>query len=138
MERIAAVASMLKNRGAQLTPRAAVILGEGDWLRAQHAEGKLDNVIGDDGGLLSLAVKHNRSDVLKLLLDMGFDPDERVRLQNLDEIVFSAGGPLHLCAGTGKLAMAEMLLAHGANPNAEVYAAGPYCFVHISRKIGHS
>ena len=128
VERIATVASMLKSRGAQLTPRAAVILGETDWLRAQHAEGKLENAIGEDGGLLSLAVKHNRSDILKLLLDMGFDPDERVRLQNLDEVVFSAGGPLHLCAGTGKLAMAEMLLAHGANPNAEVYAAGSVLF----------
>ena len=127
-ERTAAVAATLKSRGAQLTPRAAVILGEAEWLRSQHAEGKLDNVIGDAGGLLSLAVTHDRSDILKLLLDLGFDPDERVRLHNLDEVVFSSGGPLHLCAGAGKLAMAEMLLAHGANPNAEVYAAGSILF----------
>jgi ankyrin repeat protein len=128
IERIATVASMLRSRGAPLTPRAAVILGEADWLRAQHAEGKLENVIGDSGGLLSLAVRHNKSDILKLLLDLGFDPDERVRLQNLDEIVFSSGGPLHLCAGAGKLAMAEMLLEHGANPNAQVYASGSILF----------
>jgi ankyrin repeat protein len=111
-------------------PRIIAFLEANPSLR----QARYDTVIGDDGGLLSLAVKHNRSDILKLLLDMGFDPDERVRLQNLDEIVFSAGGPLYLCASAGKLEMAEMLLAHGANPNAEVYAAGSVLFRAYQRK----
>jgi ankyrin repeat protein len=38
--------------------------------------------------------------------------------------VLSAGNPLHHCATHGKLAMAEMLLEAGADPNLHVYAAG--------------
>jgi hypothetical protein len=50
-----------------------------EWLRARHAEGKLVNPIRwDGGGLLTVAVRHNRPEMLRLLLDFGFDPDERV------------------------------------------------------------
>jgi len=126
-----AMAEMLLARGAVLTPWAAVLLGRGDWLRAQHAAGTLDNLIETDrlrldegGGLISMAVKHERPDMLQVLLDIGLDPDERVRLDNVDEAVYSAGGPLHHCAGTGERAMAAMLLKRGADPNAHVYAAG--------------
>jgi hypothetical protein len=62
--------------------------------------------------------------MLDLLLGFGFDPDERIRLEGLDEIVYSQGMPLWNCAATGKLAMAQTLLEHGADPNKHVYAAG--------------
>lgn len=42
-ERVRAVAGLLRRRGAALTARAAVALGEADWLRARHAEGALEN-----------------------------------------------------------------------------------------------
>ena len=118
------MAEILIAHGATLTSRAAVLLRKGDLLRAQHADGKLENPIGDDGGLLSLAVRNNIPDMLALLLDLGLDPDERVRIQDLEEVVYGSGGALHYCASTGKLAMAEMLLARGADPNLHVYAAG--------------
>jgi hypothetical protein len=38
-------------------------------------------------------------------------------------LVPTSGEPLRECAISGKVAMAEMLLAHGANPNTNVYAA---------------
>lgn len=120
-------ADLLLRAGAVLTPQAAVLLGNKDWLKARHSEGTLANPIGEQGGLLSLAVRHDMPDMLAFLLDLGLDPDERVRLENLDPAVYSSGGPLHLCATEGRLEMARMLLERGANPNAEVYASGS-CF----------
>ena len=103
---------------------AAVRRGDGDWLRARHAEGLLVNTIPDSGGLLTVAVASDRPDMLALLLELGFDPNERKRLDDLDQVVYSAGFPLWRCAAQGKYAMAEMLLEHGANPNVHVYASG--------------
>jgi ankyrin repeat protein len=124
-QQFAAVAGMLRHRGAELTARSAVALGEAAWLRARHAQGALVNPVDwKAGGLLTVAVKHDRPDMLALLLDLGFDPDERVRLEDLEEAVYSQCLPLWCCAATGKLAMAKMLLERGADPNGHVYASG--------------
>jgi hypothetical protein len=56
------------------------------------------------------------------------DPDERVRVGGMDEIVFSAGGPLLRCVEQRNRRMAEMLLAKGADPNVNVYTAGSPLF----------
>lgn len=117
-EHFAAVAGLLRRAGAALTPRAAVALGEADWLRARQAEGALVNPITwEAGGLLTVAVRHDRPDILALLLDFGFDPDERVSSGEGTEVVYSQGYPLWYCAALGRREMAEMLLQHGANPN---------------------
>jgi ankyrin repeat protein len=131
--RFAAVAALLRPHGAELTARSAVALGEADWLRARHAEGALANstVVGifePASGLLTIAVKHNRPEMLALLLQFGCDPDERMRLEDLEEPEYSWGMPLWHCAAAGRLAMAEMLLERGADPNARVYASGSPVF----------
>jgi ankyrin repeat protein len=118
-----AMAEILLSRGATLTPRAAVALGRCDWLREQQEAGALENPIGPEGGLVSAAVRCNRADILSLLLDLGLDPNERVRVEGLEEIVYSAGAPLRECANRGKLELAKILLEHGADPNTSVYAA---------------
>jgi ankyrin repeat protein len=124
-EAFAAVAGMLLRRGAELTARSAVALGEADWLRARHAEGVLVNPIDwGTGGLLTIAVYHDRADMLALLLDLGIDPDERVRLGDVEEANYSQSFPLWHCAAEGKHAMAEMLLQRGANPNVHVDSSG--------------
>ena len=66
--------------------------------------------------------------MLSLLLDLGFDPNERVRVSAMDEVVYSAGGPLYFCVTTRNRQMAELLLAKGADPNASVYTAGSPLF----------
>ena len=103
---------------------AAVRRGDVEWLRARHAEGLLVNVINDSGGLLTVAVETDQPDALALLLDLGFDPNERKRLDDLDQVVYSAGFPLWRCAARGRQAMAETLLQRGADPNLHVYASG--------------
>jgi ankyrin repeat protein len=60
------------------------------------------------------------------LLDLGLDPDARVRVEpeGIEEIAFTWGMPLYECARHGKHAMAEILLERGADPNGQVYASG--------------
>jgi ankyrin repeat protein len=122
----AAIAARLLARAAELTAAAAVALGDAGWLRARHAEGALSNPIEDTGGLLRIAASHGRPEILRLLLDFGFDPDERKRFgeEGGDEVVFTWGMPLWHCASSGKYELAELLLSRGADPNASVYASG--------------
>jgi ankyrin repeat protein len=120
-----AMASLLRRHGAQMTARAAVILGDAEWLRAHDDRG---------GELLTIAVKQDRPEILRLLLDFGLDPDERHRLERIEEAVYSAGQPLWSCADEGKLEMARLLLERGADPNVHVYASGPAMHKAFERK----
>jgi ankyrin repeat protein len=104
---------------AASTARTAIATGDAAWLRARHADGMLDN----GNGLVSHAVAADRPDILALLLDLGLDPDESGRVEGLEEVVPTWGEPLRACAISAKMTMAEILLAHGANPNTNVYAA---------------
>lgn len=122
--RLRAVVDLLQKAGAPMTARVAAALGDAAWIRARHAEGVLPGPLNGTGGLLRIAVTHDQPEILALLLDLGFDPDERVRVQDIDEVEYSWGFPLWECAATGKHAMAEMLLERGADPNAAVYASG--------------
>jgi ankyrin repeat protein len=124
LEKYPAVAGLLRARGAELTPRSAVALGDANWLRARLAAGPIANPIEGPGGLLSVAVRNDRPEMLALLLAHGLDPDERKRLDDVEEVIYTWGMPLHHCAGLGKHAMAEMLLERGADPNGQVYASG--------------
>jgi ankyrin repeat protein len=99
-----------------LPASTAVALGKADWLRAKHAVGTLAHPPHGDG-LLTAAVEHGRIDMLQLLLDLGFDADERKRVVGGDDVHESRGIPLERAAAKGNLAMAQMLLDHGADPN---------------------
>jgi ankyrin repeat protein len=123
-ERLAATARVLREHGAEMTARFAVITGDAELLRRRAAEEDLVTPRDDRGWLLGLAVSHNRADILRWLLDLGLDPDARVRV-GLDEAYeFTWGMPLYHCARNGKHAMAETLLERGADPNGEIYASG--------------
>lgn len=110
---------------AETAARDAVIRGDAAWLRARHAEGGLVYPLRwTTGGLLTLAVDHDRLDILTLLLDLGFDPNERVRIEDVEEVIYSQAMPLWHAVARGHQAMAELLLARGANPNLHTMAAG--------------
>ena len=112
------MAEALLARGATLTPSVAVWLGKTEWLRAQHAAGKLHNPLTSEGGLLTLAIKHRRREIVDLLLDLGFDPDERHRV-SADPVQYSWGAPLRACVKQNDFEIARLLLDRGADPNGQ-------------------
>jgi ankyrin repeat protein len=80
--------------------------------------------IGPNGGLLTLAVNHGHIEMVRLLLDLGADVDERIMLQELEEPTPSWGMPLWYAALANQRDIVELLLDRGADPNANVYASG--------------
>ena len=72
--------------------------------------------------------------MLALLLDLGLDPNERDRVDGLEEVVYSWGEPLRQCAILGQPAMAEILLKHGASANTNVYAASSAMYEAYARQ----
>jgi ankyrin repeat protein len=123
----AAMTELLTSHGAKMTAGAALTHGDAAWLRARHAEGALTDPPGPYG-LVARAAICGRADMLTLLLDLGFDPDERRRLDALDDAVYSWGEPLRTCAIAGKPELAEILLKRGADPNPSIYAASTPMF----------
>jgi ankyrin repeat protein len=113
-----AMAALLIERGAELTPLAAAALGRWDYL----ASCAPDSLQGK--GVLQAAVRGDRPDVLRRLLETGLDPNERMQLGQLEDQTFSSGGPLLEAVNTGRIDMARLLLAHSADPNASVFTAG--------------
>lgn len=101
---------LLRERGAELTPRAAVALGDGEAVRRMHREGRLR--IEE---LLSIAVKVNRIEMVALLLDLGLDPNEPVEEADGGMV---AGAPLWFASMCGRLDIAELLISRGADVNA--------------------
>uniref|UniRef100_Q020D8 Ankyrin n=1 Tax=Solibacter usitatus (strain Ellin6076) TaxID=234267 RepID=Q020D8_SOLUE len=115
--------------------RAAVAAGDLEWVRAQHAAGTLVNPVRwDDGGLLTVAVRNKRPQMLALLLDCGLDPNERVSEGEGDWVAYSQGYPLWNAAALGNLEIAELLLRRGADPNVHVDSSGSSVYSAFSHK----
>lgn len=120
-----AIAKGLLQHGAEMTIYAAVALADVSRIREviQDDPG-LVRQIYKGGGLLSLAVKHGHLEIVRLLLDLGADVDERTMLHELEEPTVSWGMPLWYAALANQRGIVELLLDRGADPNANVYASG--------------
>lgn len=119
-------AGILMTAGAPRSLRTNVMLGDLEAVR-RIADSHPDLFVPDvesESHLLGDAVKHNRFDMVKLLLDLGMDPNQRYRIQSLEEETYNWGEPLWIAAGDGMFDIAELLLERGADPNASVYASG--------------
>ena len=106
---------LLRERGAELTSYAAVAIGDADAVRRMHREGRLKNEDRGRGGLLSIAVKVNRIDMVSLLLDLGLDPNEPDEEADGGSV---AGAPLWFASMCGRYEIAELLISRGADVNA--------------------
>jgi ankyrin repeat protein len=115
-------ARLLLQKGAELTPRAAVALADRAAVLRLHREGRLPNEIHVfRGGLLAIAARVNRLEMVATLLDLGLDPDEAIPT---GEGYPSWGMPLWTASMCGRHEIAELLLARGADVNAIVCACG--------------
>src|SRR5215831_7082556 len=111
-------AALLLEHGAQLSPISAAALGRWDYLEKrskQDLEGK---------GVLEAAVRGNHFEVLRRLLDLGLDPDERTQVGHIADQAWSAGGPLFQAVELNRAGMVRLLLERGADPNANVWTSG--------------
>jgi ankyrin repeat protein len=113
---------LLRAKGAELTPRAAVAIGDKQAVTQMHREGSLKNDVHFyRGGLLAVAARTNRIDMVSLLLNLGLDVDESA---TSEEGTRSWGMPLWFASLCGRHEIAELLLSHGADVNAIVHACG--------------
>ena len=137
-DNFAAIARRLLYHGADLTLRGAVALDDTVGVRdlVQDDPGVLRDIDSIRGGLLTLAVRHGHLDMVRLLLDVGADVDERVTLDQVEEPVVSWGMPLWHAARAHNREIMELLLDRGADPNANVYASGwPLSFAYSDETL---
>ena len=124
-EKFPAVAALLIEFEAPVTIHAAVALNDAPRVRELlHADPDALKKIGQDGGLVTLAVKHGHEEMVRLLLDLGAEVDERILLDAVEEPTLSWGMPLWYAGLAGNLPITRLLLDRGADPNANVYASG--------------
>jgi hypothetical protein len=114
-------ARLLLQKGAELTPRAAVALGDREVVLWLHREGRLTNETPDDFGPLAISVRVNRLDMVTTLLDLGLDPNEYFVAENGERF---GGWPLWFASMCGRHEIAEWLLARGADVNTVVGCNG--------------
>ena len=124
-ERFPVIAALLLECDAELTVRAAVALGNSARVRELiSAKPELLRQMSSSGGLLTIAVNHRQLEMVRLLLDLGADVDERILFQELEQPTQSWGMPLWYAALAGNFEITRLLLDRGADPNANVYASG--------------
>lgn len=113
-----ATAKFLLDHGAELSPISAATLGHWDCIEKCSKE-QLERQRALEG-----AVRGGHFDVLRGLLDLGLDPDERIPVGAIGDQTWSAAGPLFHAVIQKRLDMAQLLLERGADPNAQVWASG--------------
>ena len=101
------IAKLLIEHGAEVTIRAAVGLADVPRIRESiQADPASLRQVRKGGGLLTLAVKHGHREIVRLLLDLGADVDERVMLEQVEEPTLSWGHPLWCAAKLNEIELA--------------------------------
>lgn len=136
LDRFHVVGDRLRLAGSPLTLSAAIALGEGEVVKRLHRENPKAFVptAALSAGPLGIAVRHKQYDMIRLLLDLGQDPNEPRRIDDLEHEQYSSGDPLWHAARGDDYDAAVLLLDRGADPNAMLYASGtPTTTAHTAR-----
>ena len=78
----------------------------------------------DYGNPLVVACFQGHTEIVRLLIDAGADPDAPFEIDVAGEKVKQWGHPLWLAANRGYYDVVKLLIETGANPNTAVYASG--------------
>ena len=126
-----ATARLLIARGATYDVPTAAALGDIGRVRAMLDENpaRINDVRPNGRRPLSAAVEFGHPDIVRVLIDRGTDPTWP------DAHESARGSALHAAARAGNRPMMELLLAHGADPNANVNAAGNAMFAARTRAL---
>jgi ankyrin repeat protein len=126
LDRFRQVGPRLRDAGAPLTLPAAIALGDSDFVGQLHRQDP--KAFQPEGALrpgpLGIAVRHRQHEMIRLLLDLGLDPNERRRVEGLEDEQYSSGDPLWHAALGDDVDAAVLLLDREADPNANLYASG--------------
>ncbi|MEE2707972.1 MAG: ankyrin repeat domain-containing protein [Gemmatimonadota bacterium] len=119
-------AGILMAAGSPRALRSYVMLGDTEAVGgiAKNHRDLFKPDVETETHLLGDAVKHGRIEMVRHLLDLGVDPDQRYRIKSLEKETYNQGEPLWIAAGAGMYDIAELLLERGADANAMVYASG--------------
>ncbi len=118
-------AGILLQAGCEQSIESAVALGDIEYVRScaeDHPE-RFQSNDSERNGLLAIAAENDNIDMLRLLLDLGLDPDDRHQLHHYESKPYSWGQPLARAAANSQYDIAEILLERGADPNASIYAS---------------
>jgi ankyrin repeat protein len=115
-----AIVRLLVSRGATYDLTIASALGDLTGVRKMldANPSRISEVRPSGRRPLPTAVEFNRDDIARLLLQRGADP-------TWDEPDAPRGTSLHKAAARGNLAIVELLLNHGADPNEEIDSTSP-------------
>jgi ankyrin repeat protein len=118
------MARLLLARGAVHDLTIAAALGDFDRVKAILDKDPSQIRAARPNGRrpLAAAIEFGHEDIARYLLDHGAHPA-------WPESAADRGSSLHMAAGRGNLALVQLLLAHGADPNGHVNAGGNSMFV---------
>ena len=124
-------ARLLIARGATYDLPTAAALGDIERVTAMLDEdpARVNDARPNGRRPLSAAIEFGHDRIARLLMDRGTDPTWP------DAHESARGSALHAAARAGNRPMMELLLAHGADPNANVNAAGNAMFAARTRAL---
>lgn len=117
-------ARLLLSRGAAHDLTIASALGDFDRVKEilDKDPARIRDIRPNGRRPLTAAVEFQHDNIVRLLLERGTDPNWR-------EFDAERGAALHTAARDGSRQMVELLLAHGADPNAGVESSGNALFI---------